>query len=158
MAVPPDLRLCSYQDVIDVFGGDTATMNKMARGGTSTFDQTTLDKPILVASSDYETAAGNKFTLGYSADVTVYPMSVRNLVAIRAAWYFWLYFGRGQALPENLQKATDRADVEFAKLEDGKKGAGTQKAPASRVSSYQPADTTQGGTVPRMSLAAFRRL
>lgn len=150
----PDLLLCSRDDVLNFcFRRDASEAKKLAQVGT--WDPALLDDAIKAASSDVEVAAANKFTLGYSTDVTVYPFHLRKLAALRAGYYFWLFNSKGIACPENLKREVTDQDLQV--LRDGKGGAGTQKAPTSRVTSAAP-DTTMGGTVSRMSLPGFALL
>lgn len=154
----PDLKLCTRQDVIDVFAGDLAALNQIAKGGTTSFDQSLLDKPILTASAEYDGAAGNKFSNGYNADPTTYGMGVRTITAALAAWWFWQWQAGGQALPEGVKAQVEWARQQLDKLEAGKRGQGTNRPGQPRVSSYLAVDTTSGGTFPRMTLDGFRRL
>jgi hypothetical protein len=157
----PDLQLCSAQDVIDCFGGNNAealsTMNKWARGATSTFDQTTLNKPILAGSAEYARSCGNKFSFPVNGDVNTYPMDVRCDVALLSARWFALFTGQLQQIPVGLKEAIDRVTATMEKLENGKLGTGLLKPPPSRISG-DLVDLTQGGTIHRMSLDGWGRL
>lgn len=149
-----DLQLCTPADVLKAcFADDAAEANKLVRAAVWSTDY--LIDPIKAASADVEKACGNKWNLGYSADVTVYPYHLRRLAALRAGYYTWVQYSRGMACPENLKREV--TDPDLQELRDGKVGAGTQKAPVSRVSSYHVADITQGGTVPRMTLGGFAK-
>jgi len=154
----PDLKLCTRQDVLDVFNNDLAMLNKLAKGGTTTFDQTLLDKPILTASAEYDMAAGNKFSTTYNADPTTYAMGIRTIVAALAAWWFWQWNSGGMAMPEGVKTQCDWARGQLDKMEAGKRGAGTNKPGTPRVSSYRAVDTTGGGVFPRMTLNSWRRM
>lgn len=148
----PDLQLCTADDVINFcFAGDQAEALKLSKLGA--WSASVLTEPIKAASADVETACGNKFDLQYSADVTVYPYHLRKLAALRAGYYFWLFRAKGMGCPENLKREVTDPDLQL--LRDGKIGAGTQKPPASRVTSAHVVDITQGGTVPRFTLRGF---
>ncbi len=157
MPSAPDLVLCSAQDVIDCFGGGQealAIMNKWARGATTTFDQSTLTRPILTASARVAKACGNKYRLDYSADVTVYPQDIRTMTSIEAVYFFAMFQGQLQAIPEGLKLAISDNRTEMDKIATGKTGTSPQKMPGSRVTSYR-ADITRSGTVNRMTLRGW---
>lgn len=156
----PDLQLCTRQDVIDVFSGDLVTLRELAGGSGTTFDQSTLDKPILVGSSDVASSGDNKFNIAYNADPTMYSMRIRHLASVRAAYWFWLFNAKGKAMPPHLQSAVEKVDHDLERVEDGKKGLGQHKAPGSRVTSAGPMDIRLppgGGFSNRMTVAGFRR-
>lgn len=153
----PDLILCTRQDVIDVFGNNLTMLRELVGGSGTTFDQTTLDKPILVASGEIDAAAGNKFSVGYNADPTTYGQNVRNKTAVRAAYWFWIFNAQGKAMPPELKAVVDEITQDLQRVEDGKKGLGQNKAPGSRITSYGPTDITHGGTCNRMTVAGFQR-
>lgn len=146
-----DLQLCTPAEVIAFcFANDVAEAMKLAKVGA--WDDALLIDAIKAASSDVEVACGNKYSLQYSADVTVYPYHLRKLTALRAGYYFWLFKAKGMACPENLKREVTDPDLQL--LRDGKGGAGTQKVQPSRVTSVLP-DVTQNGTVRRMTLRGF---
>ncbi len=156
----PDLQLCTRQDVIDCFGNDLVALRELIGGSGTTFDQTTLDKPILVGSSDVASSAGNKFDVSYNADPTTYSMRVRHLASVRAAYWFWIWNAKGKALPPELASAVEAVNKDLERVEDGKKGLGQHKTPGSRVTSAGPLDIRLppgGGYANRMTVDGFRR-
>jgi len=155
----PDLLLCSQDDVLKIgFGGDTASAIALTSSDATAWNPSLLDWPILMASSDVEQAAGNRFSLGYSTDPSVYPFALRKITAMRAVYYAWFSYARGQAMPEYVKAAQAQTDGELQALRDNKTGAGTLKPPARRIYGVSDIDLTAGGTVPRMSLAGWSRL
>jgi len=155
----PDLLLCSRDDVIKIgFGGDTSEAVKLTRSDPQSWDPSLLDMPIQMASADVELAAGNRFSLGYSADPSVYPFALRKIAAMRAVYYAWYSYSRGQGMPEFVKAAQAQTDGELQALRDNKTGAGTLKPPPRRIYGVSDIDLTAGGTVPRMSLAGWSRL
>ena len=155
----PDLMLCSRDDVIKIgFGGDTAEAIKLTRSDPTAWDPSLLDMPIQMASADVELAAGNRFSLPYSADPSVYPFAIRKITAMRAVYYAWYSYSRGQAAGELVKAAQSQTDGELDKLRENKTGAGTLKPPPRRIYGVSDIDLTEGGTVPRMTLAGWRRL
>lgn len=156
----PDLRLCSTQDCLDVFNNNLVLLRELAGGSGTTFDVTLFDKPILVASSEIDASAGNKFGLQYSGDPSIFNYNIRNKTALRAAYWFWIYCAQGKALPPELAAAIETANKDLERVEDGKKGLGQTKTPGSRVTSAGPLDIRLppgGGYVNRMTVAGFRR-
>lgn len=150
----PDLQLCTPADVITFcFAGDVAEARKLAAVGV--WDDALLLDPIKAASSDVEEACGNKFTLGYSTDVTIYPYHLRKLAALRSGYYFWLMRAKGMACPDRLARTVTDPDLD--RIREGKGGTGQQKPPPSRITSGAP-DVTRAGTVARMTLDGFRLL
>lgn len=155
----PDILLCSRDDVIKIgFGDDTSEAIKLTRSDPTAWDPARLDMPIQMASADVELAAGNRFALAYSADPTVYPFALRKITAMRAVYYCWYSYARGQAMAENVKAALSQTDQELQALRDSKTGAGTLKTPPRRIYGVTEIDLTEGGTVPRMTLAGWSRL
>lgn len=155
----PDLMLCSRDDVIRIgFGGDTSEAIKLTRSDPQSWDPSLLDLPIQMGSADVELAAGNRFALAYSSDPSVYPFALRKIAAMRAVYYAWFSYSRGQAAGELVKAAQTQTDAELQALRDNKTGAGTLKPPPRRISGVSDIDLTSGGAVPRMSLDGWRRL
>ncbi len=155
----PDLLLCSRQDVIDIgFGGDTSEAIKLTRSDPTAWDPGLLDMPIKMASADVELAAGNRFVLAYSTDVTTYPFPLRKITAMRAVYYAWWCYTRTQAMTEAVKAAQTQTDSELASLRDSKTGAGILKPPQVRTHAVADIDMTDGGRFPRITLDGWRRL
>ena len=155
----PDLMLCSRADVIAIgFGGDTSAAIALTRSDATAWDPALLDMPIRMASADVELAAGNRFALNYSADPETYPFALRKIAAMRAVYYAWFMYSRGQAAGELVKAAQTQTDTELGALRDSKTGAGTLKPPPRRIHGVSEIDLTAGGTVPRMSLKGWSRL
>ena len=151
--------LCSRDDVISIgFGGTDSDAIKLRRGDEQGWDPSELDMSIRMASADVELAAGNRFALPYSTDPSVYPFALRKIAAMRAVYYFWYSSSRGLAMPEYVKAAQEQTDRDLQALRDSKTGAGTLKPPPRRIYGVSDIDLTAGGTVPRMSLAGWRRL
>ena len=151
--------LCSRDDVIRIgFGGDTASAIQLTRGDATAWDGSRLDMPIQMASADVELAAGNRFALAYSSDPSVYPFALRKIAAMRAVYYAWFTYSRGQAAGDLVKAAQEATDRDLQALRDSKTGAGTLKPPPRRIYGVSDIDLTNGGTVPRMSLDGWRRL
>lgn len=155
----PDLLLCSRQDVIDIgFAGDTSEAIKLTKSDPTAWNPALLDMPIKLASADVEVAAGNNWSLNYSADPSVYPFHLRKSAAVRAVYYTWFCYSRGQAAPENVKAAKTDSDAELERLRASKQGIGTVKTAPRRLYGVAGIDTTSGGTFPRMTLDGWRRL
>ena len=155
----PDLLLCSRQDVIDLgFGGDTAEIIKLTKSDPTAWNPALLDLPIKLASGQVEQAAGNNWSLNYSADPSVYPFAIRSAAAILAVWWTWFSYSRGQAAPDLVQTAKTAGDEALERLRASKQGIGTVKTAPRRLYGVAGIDTTSGGTFPRMTLDGWRRL
>jgi len=155
----PDLILCSQDDVLKIgFGGDTSQAIRLTRSDATAWNPARLDMPIQMASADVELAAGNRFSLPYSTDPSVYPFALRKICAIRAVYYCWFMYSRGQAIAEYVKAAQEQTDRDLQALRDNKTGAGTLKPPPRRIYGVSDIDLTAGGAVPRMSLDGWRRL
>jgi hypothetical protein len=151
--------LCSRQDVIDIgFGGDTSEAVKLTRSEPQNWDPSKLDMPIKMGSADVELAAGNRFSIPYSDDPTTYSFALRKIAAMRAVYYCWFTYSRGQAAGDLVKAVQEATDRDLTAMRDSKTGAGTVKPPPRRIYGVADIDLTNGGTVPRMSLAGWRRL
>ena len=154
-----DLKLCSRDDVIGIgLAGDTSAAIALTGSDPTSWDPARLDTPILMASADVEVAAGNRFSLPVSDDPSIYPFHLRKTAALRAVYYTWLTYSRGQAMPEQVRAAWDATESDLGRLRDSKQGPGTLKPPPRRIYGVSDIDLTSGGTVPRMSLDGWRRL
>lgn len=142
--------------MIDAFGNDLIALRELYNGSGNTFDQSVLDKPIAVGSGEVSASLGNKYALAPSADLSVFPAHIRNMAAVRAAYWAWTYGAKGAAMPPQLQSAVDSINATLERVEDGKKGIGENKAPPPRITEYM-GDITQGGRVNRMTVNGFRR-
>ena len=155
----PDLKLCSRQDVIAMgFGGDTSAAVALTRSDPQAWNPALLDTPILMASSDVEVAAGNRFSLNVSDDPSTYPFALRKTAALRAVYYCWYSYARGQAMPPEAKAAWDTTESDLARLRESKQGAGIVSPPPRRLYGVAEIDLTGGGAVPRMSLGGWSRL
>ncbi len=157
-----DLMLCSRDDVIAMgFGGDVSEAIKLTRSDPQAWQASLLDTPIKMASADVEVAAGNRFALGpppVGVGPEVYPFPLRKTTALRAVYYCWLTYCRGQAMPDGVKAAWDTTESDLARLRDSKQGPGTVKPPSSRIAGTAQIDLTDGGAFPRMTLDGWRGL
>ena len=157
--MPADLKLCSRQDVINMgFGGDSSAAIQLTKSDPTSWDPALLDTPILMASADVEGAAGNRFNLDYNADPATYPFILRKAAAVRAVYYTWFSYAKGQAQPEYVRQVLEASDAELERLRTAKQGAGRAKPPPRRIYSVTSIDMTDNGAFPRMTLDGFRRI